>query len=133
MIFGRKKQVAQAKPMRPIGRRPVRSPRKMFWTTVAVCLWVGGLGVSRVWLRVSVLDKMYRLSQAQSEHDRLVNEREKLRLEEAALAATARVDRESQRSLGLRPAPAARTVVLTNAKKQLSAQVGSPPLAGNAL
>jgi len=94
----------------PIGRRPARSPRAVFWSVVLVVACLGSLGVMRVYSRVVVLERMYRLSQAQAEHDKLVHELEMLRLEEAALAATARVDRESQRTLGLRPATAERTV-----------------------
>lgn len=82
----------------------------MFWSAVVVLACLGALGVGRVWLRVVVLDRMYRLSQAQSEHDALANEIEKLQLEEAALASASRVDRESQRTLGLRPASSDRTV-----------------------
>lgn len=84
----------------------------MFWSAVLVLACLGALGVGRVWLRVVVLDRMYRLSQAQAEHDALANEIEKLQLEEAALSSASRVDRESQRTLGLRPAPADRTVLV---------------------
>lgn len=110
-----KRQVkAKAAPAKgPIGRRPRRSPRAVFWSVVLVLGCLGALGVVRVSTRVAVLDSMYRLSKAQSEHDKLANELEKLQLENAALAATARVDREAHRSLGLSPAPPERTVFVS--------------------
>lgn len=84
----------------------------MFWSVVLVLACLGALGVGRVWLRVVVLDRMYRLSQAQAEHDALAKELEKLQLEEAALSSASRIDRESHRSLGLSSAPADRTVIV---------------------
>lgn len=111
----------------PIGRRPTRSPRAVFWSVVIVLACLGSLGVMRVYSRVVVLERMYRLSQAQSEHDKLVHELEMLRLEEAALAATARVDRESQRTLGLRPATAERTVTVPADTRDDAAKIASNP------
>lgn len=111
----------------PIGRRPTRSPRAVFWSVVLVVACLGSLGVMRVYSRVVVLERMYRLSQAQSEHDKLAHELEMLKLEEAALAATARVDRESQRSLGLRPATAERTVRVPADHRDSAAKIASNP------
>jgi len=69
-----------------------------------------GLGVFHVWSRTRVLIAGYELGRLESEHGRLVAERDRLRLEVATLRSPGRLERYARERLGMAP-PAPGTVV----------------------
>jgi cell division protein FtsL len=71
---------------------------------------LGAVGVFHVWSRTQVIDAGYELARLETEHRRLVSERDRLRIEVATLRAPGRLEQFARARLGMAP-PAPGAVV----------------------
>lgn len=93
-------------PRRPNGRRASNWGRRLFWSCTAIAALVCVMGVVHTWTRVAVLERSYELGKARDEHESLLRERARLRLEVATLQAASRVDSHARSSLSMvKPSP----------------------------
>lgn len=70
-----------------------------------------------VWTRITTVQLGYDLSEAAASHQRLLEENRALRLEVAALRATARLERLAGEVYGLRPPGPGQVVVLAEGRR----------------
>ncbi len=75
-----------------------------------LALTLAAVGVFHVWSRTQVIASGYDLARLESEHRRLIAERDRLRLEVATLRAPGRLERFARTRLGMAP-PAPGAVV----------------------
>lgn len=91
------------------GRMPARWP---FWPLVSAAALVAALGTFHVAGRVAVVQRGFEMGALSRQHHELVKERERLRLEIAALRLPARVESYARQKLGMAPPAPDRIVVL---------------------
>lgn len=84
-----------------------------------------GLGIFHAWSHTRVLTSGYDLARAESEHRRLVGEREKLRIEVATLRAPGRLEAFARTKLGMAP-PAPGAVVVVGAGGRVAGHLPGP-------
>lgn len=97
---------------RPVGRRRIVPGQRLFWSCVAVALFVSALGLFHTWTRVASLERSYQLSRSKAELENLNDEKARLELELATLRSKFRLDQEARERLRMGPPPPSRVVVL---------------------
>lgn len=94
------------------------------WRTMLLALAFAVVGVFHVWSRTQVLASSYDLGRVESEHRRLLSERDRLRIEVATLRAPGRLERFARTRLGMAPPAPGAVVAGVSGGKVLAGGVG---------